>query len=206
MNNNEQFDLQVNMNFFIKSLNELVNLLFLKSKEENIEILDSNLRLHKCKCEQHMKLRESCAILKNGFVEENQTFDKGRIIKKVYKTITEHIDLIYPEKNDIFFIKDKNNNIITIIPGTDIGLIVNKLTPEENKLLWGHLYMMYISAANMICNVNKQEKIGKIWEIIPKLREKIVEYYQKAINNIPNTFLAKDYDNYLKDQNLQVTK
>lgn len=37
-------------------------------------------------------------------------------------------------------------------------------------------------------------------------QEKIVEYYQKAINNIPNTFLAKDYDNYLKDQNLQVTK
>jgi hypothetical protein len=118
-NKKENFDIQVNMNFFATSINELTDLFSKKSKE--IESADGQLKLDKKKYDQHLKLRESCQQLRDGFAENNREFDTSKVIKKVKKIITEHIDYLHPEQNiEIFYLKDEKNRIMTILPGTDI--------------------------------------------------------------------------------------
>jgi hypothetical protein len=176
-NRNEEFDLQVNMNLFANSVIEILDLLLKKSKEENIEVLDSNLKQNKKKCDHHERLRKACNFLKDGFSDNNEDkIDRGKIVKKAYKMLTSNLDLLYPEqKNDLFFIKDiKTHDIVTILPGIDIGLVVGKINDDENKVLWGNLLMLYISAANMISTFNKK-KDEKVFNVIPHLQKKVVE-------------------------------
>jgi hypothetical protein len=178
---------ECNLINFTNSLMEFVDLLLKKSKEENIEILDPLLKQNKKKCDQHAKLRDSCAILKNVFsesvdnVNEKESDFKSKnqveIIKKVYRKMTDNINYLHPEQNmDLFTLKDDKNSIITILPGIDIGLVTKKLTENEKNLLWGHLFMMYISAAELIARISKHKKEGKKWDIINKLKDKVVEF------------------------------
>jgi hypothetical protein len=166
---------------------EFVELLLKKSKEENIEILDPLLKQNKKKCDQHTKLRDSCAILQNVFSENTNNVNEKEsdlksknqveIIKKVYRKMTDNISYLHPEENmDLFTLKDEKNNIVTILPGVDIGLVTKKLTENEKKLLWGHLFMMYISAAELIARISKHKKEGKKWDVINKLKDKVVEF------------------------------
>ena len=174
-NKKENFDIQVNMNFFATSINDLTDLFSKKSKE--MESTDNQIKLDKKKYDQHLKLRESCQQLKDGFAESNREFDTSKVIKKVQKIITEHIDHLHPEANlEIFYLKDDKNRIVTILPGTDIGLVAKNMTPEEEKVLWGNLFMLYISASNVIASVNKHKREGKVWTIIPKLKDKVIEF------------------------------
>jgi len=69
----------------------------------------------------------------------------------------------------------KKGETVTIIPGLDLGLVVKSLNEDELKILWGHFYMMYISSVNMIAEINNHKKEGKIWEILPKLRDKVIK-------------------------------
>lgn len=168
-NKNEDFDMQVNMNFFANSVIDLCNLLLKKSGEA---VLEQN----KKKFDRHEGLRKSCNTLKNGFSDQmNSGIDSGKIIKKVYKTLTANLDYLHPqEKQELFFLKD-NNEIVTIFPGVDIGLVVHSISKDERKVLWGNILMAYISATNMISAFNKK-KDEKVWSILPQLQKKVVDY------------------------------
>ncbi|ATZ80461.1 hypothetical protein BMW23_0407 [Bodo saltans virus] len=179
-NDPKEVNKQINMNFFTKSIQQIIILLLQKSQEENIEILDPLMKQHKRKYEQHMKLRESCNLILDSFNGKGN-YDVGAAVKRVYKVLTANIDYLYPTENtELFYLKEKNS-IVTIIPGVDIGCVVNNMNDEEKKKLWINVFMIYISAANLIALINNLKKEGKQWEIIPKLRLKVVE--SGIINN-----------------------
>jgi hypothetical protein len=170
----KEMNKQINMNFFTKSMRQIVELTLQKSQEENIDILDPQMKQHKRKHEQHTKLRESCNIILNG-LNGTGVYDIGAAVKKVYKVLTANIDYLHPDENiELFYLKDKNS-IVTIIPGVDIGCVAKSMNIEEQKVLWVNIFMMYISSANLIAMINNLKREGKQWEIIPKLRVKVVE-------------------------------
>jgi hypothetical protein len=186
MEQDKNFDVAVNHKFFTNSLLKILDLVENKSKEiititqlsfddgSQSEPDFKNTKKYKA----HMNLQKTCETIKKGFTSENDDFDQGKIIKKIYKVITQNLDKFFPTPDlSLFQIKNEKNEVVTIIPGLDINLIVKgkQTMPEDLNQLWGNMYLMYISAANMINSINEHKKDGKVWDIIPKMREKVVE-------------------------------
>lgn len=174
----------INHKYFSDSLLKLIDLVETKSKE----IVDTTQSTwdkdsqpepdfkKTNKYKNHVQLQNQCKILRNGFSGKIKDFDQGKIIKKVYKVLTQNMDKFFPQSDlSLFQLKEKNGTSITIIPGVILNLVVKNVSDEYMNHLWGNLYMMYISSANLINYVNKNKKDEKIAEIIPKMQMKVVE-------------------------------
>lgn len=153
---NKNLEVVINHHTFKVSLLEIITL-----------ILD--------KTEKHTKLYEACNQLIEGFKDDN--FDQGRIIKKIYKTLSIPI---YTQKmidQDITLFNERNNEnkIVTIIPGINIGSVIGSETfnKEDLQYFWGNLYIVYVSTVKMIASINKHNKIGDKWKTVEILQEKI---------------------------------
>lgn len=156
---------------FTNSLIEITTLLKDASIAHVGGDLDNDSKLHR----SHNKLRAMCDELKHGFTM-NKEYDDGMIIKKIYKTLTQYYDKIYPNPTlDLFSMKNEDGKTITIIPGIDAQLVTHMLSEEELKILWSHLYMMYIATIEMIIVVNVDKKNTKLYQKIGLLRKKVVE-------------------------------
>lgn len=160
--------------YFTASFIEILNIIQNKSQEIQLEKLDitdkTNMKLFK----GHTKLRSVCDDLKSGFLNDNE-YDQGRIIKKIYKVLTQQMDKFYPNPSkELFVQKNQEGAIITIIPGLDVSLVINMMNDQEMNNLWDYMYVMYISAVSLISLTNEHKK-GKVFEIIPQMRERVVK-------------------------------
>jgi hypothetical protein len=173
---NNKIEIAVNQHYFSQSLVEMMTLANNKAKE----YIENNKNISKDDLTAYNKLIETSGFLMTGFTDDK--FDQGRIIKKLYKTLSAPAfrnKIIGPEeennKPDISLFNEKNaeGKIITIIPGVNIGLITHMLDPEEQTKLWGHLYVMYISAIKMISEINKHKKDSLVYGLIPMLQKRV---------------------------------
>jgi hypothetical protein len=188
--NDNDNDNNNNYKNFSQSIIQLIDLINNKS----IETMDNLIFLYACgeiseslfnkKQEHNNKLQKVCGIIKNGFTNENNEFDKEKIIKKIYETITKNINLLYPEPNiSLFKLKNKENKRITIIPGADIYLIFENdlMTDTETQVFWEKIYETYIFASELIISTNKDKTL----DILQKMKEKVeLNRYNLAQNNI----------------------
>jgi hypothetical protein len=189
----KNFNILINNKHFVTSLIEILTMLSNKSKELNIEELDLNQKHNVICYKDHVRLRKSCAALIHNFTSPNPEsgFTEGPLIKKVYKTLTQNMDHFFPESNlDLFYLQNANGAVITIIPSIDIGLVARRMTEEELKGLWGYLYMLYISAVGMILEANEHKKEGKVWEILPAMRERVTKLGLMKDGKIFNPFIG----------------
>jgi hypothetical protein len=185
-NKKEVLYAEINHKYFTESLFNLLDLIEAKSKE-TIEVLKQNYEkdaqtepdIKKTpKYINHTQLQSQCQAVRNGFSGKTKGFDQGKVIKKVYKVLTQHIDKFFPERDlSLFQLKDNEGVSTTIIPGIVINLIVKskQTTQDEMEKIWGYLYLMYIAATNLINYVNENKKDEKIVELTIKMREKVVE-------------------------------
>lgn len=176
-NNNEEKNLNIAVNhkYFTTSLLEILNMVKSKSEELNLNNLDQNDKQQKKLFNGHTKLRNACDELKKGFTD-SVDYDQGRIIKKIYKVITQYLDNLYPNPSkDLFSIKNKENATVTIIPGLDIQLVTKMMDDDEMKKLWDYMYMLYISSVVMITEINSHKKDGKVWEVLPKMNDLLIK-------------------------------
>lgn len=151
--------------------------------------LNKNVKKQMKKKQNHIKFRNTCDVLLEGFKEDNEDFDQGKIIKKIYKVLTEHSSKLYPDQNkELFLLKNQNNEVVTIIPGLDINLVINDLNEKELDLFWGHLYVVYITSVGMVSLINNNKKTEKGFEIIPKLKEKVIK--MGLLNDILNSYVG----------------
>jgi hypothetical protein len=173
---NKNFLVSVYQKYFTVSLLEIIGLVEKKSTQTDISSLDlsvkSEAKLHR----GHTRLRDCCLSIRNGFTSETDSgYDQGRIIKKIYKTLTQNLDMLDPVPLiQLFYLKNESGETVTIIPGLDIGLVAESFTDEEKDVLWNHLYMMYISSITMISANNTYAQDERLTNIMPKLKEKIV--------------------------------
>jgi hypothetical protein len=174
----------INHKYFSESLLKLVDLIEDKSKEiieATKASYDSNSQPEPDfkktnKYKNHQQLQNQCQALRNGFSGKIKDFDQGKVIKKVYKMLTQNMDKFFPDQNlELFQLKEKDGAFVTIIPGVIMNLVVKNASPEFMNQLWGNLYMLYISAANLINYVNKSKKDEKILELIKNMQAKVVE-------------------------------
>jgi hypothetical protein len=159
----EKLEILVNNRYFIISTCELVNLINSKSLSLNIQN------------REHRRLQLYCEELLEGI--KDSSFDMTKLIKKIYKNVNKHLNKITqsPEDPSIFKEKNAEGKIVTILPGINIGLIINELNTDELKKLWGLFFVMYISSVRMITITNKLKKEGKIWDAIPILQDKVTK-------------------------------
>lgn len=158
--------------YFTASFIEIMNILLNKSNELEPELNDEqqSSKLYN----RHTKLRTACKELINGFTHDDQ-YDQARIIKKIYKVITLHLDKFYPNPSkSLFSIKNETGAVVTIIPGIDISLVTSIMNDSEMDNLWDYMYVMYISSASIISLINEHKK-GKVFELIPQMRERVVK-------------------------------
>jgi hypothetical protein len=155
--------------YFNTSLTEVLNILVNKSNTVDTSLLSVKIT------KAHKRLRDTCEKLKGGFSLNNENYDQSKIIKKIYKVITQYISKFYPEPStELFRLKNESGEIITIIPGVDINLIIPLMSESEIDNLWNYMYVMYISSVSIISIVNEHKK-GKVYEIMPDMRERVVK-------------------------------
>jgi hypothetical protein len=172
----KNLSIAVNHKYFTSSFINFISFVKSKSNEIKLNELDlsekANERIHR----NHTKLRSVCDVLINGFKEDSDDFDQGRVIKKVYKVLTQNLDKLYPEfDKSLFTMKNEKKEIITIISGLDIGLISNMITDEDKNNVWGNMCLMYVASVGMISTINSHKKEGRVSEFVPKLKEKLLE-------------------------------
>jgi hypothetical protein len=167
----------IHQKYFAVSVIEIIGMIEKKSLETDITALDmsvkTNAKLHR----NHSRLRVCCDSLRTGFSgnDGNGGYDQSRIIKKIYKTLTNNLNKLDPEPSiDLFLSKNENGETITIIPGLDIGLIISNFTDDEKNILWNHIYMMYISSVAMISASNNHTD-NRIHIVLPRLKDRIVK-------------------------------
>lgn len=189
----KNFNILINNKHFVTSLVEILNILSTKSKELNIDDLDLNQKHNVILYKDHVRLRKSCAALIHNFTSPNPEngFTEGPIIKKVYKTLTQNIEYFFPESStELFCLRNANGAVVTIIPSIDFGLVTKHMSETELNYLWGYLYMLYISAVGMILEANEHKKEGKVWEIMPAMREKVTKMGLMKDGKIFNPFVG----------------
>lgn len=169
----QNLELLINHHTFVISFIELINLVNNKS----IELIQQSVDNAK----SHERLQSTCCnLLANFQKNEDNDFDEGKIIKKIYKTISKNLDKLVNTENDkssieLFFIRNEEHKLVTIIPGVELSLVVKEFNEEELNILWGHLYILFISAAKMLSLKNDHKKTSKVWEIIPILQERVAK-------------------------------
>lgn len=173
---NKKIEIQVHHKYFTTSLIEILNLLLKQSCEIDFDKLDVSVKQNVKVIKSHTKLRSVCNELKKGFSSEQCDFDQGRIIKKIYRVLTQNLDKLYPDPDkSLFTLKNDKGETVTIIPGLDMGLVTGSLNEEDTASLWGHMYMLYVSSVAMISAINNHKKEGKVWDVVPKIKEKVTK-------------------------------
>lgn len=170
-------ELQVNLHFFTSSLLALIELVYDKSLNLiNLETLDLNEDKNKSLHKSHTNFRQTCEEIKKGMSMNNKEFEHTKIIKKIYKTLSQQLDKLIKEPEsdiEIFYQRNNEGKIITVIPGLDMRLVVKHLSEEELSKLWGYLYVVYISAVKVVTECNNHKKEGKTWDSVKVLEDRI---------------------------------
>jgi hypothetical protein len=177
----------INHKYFTTSFLEIVNLFQIKSSTflltyENDDLLKN----------RYFKLQTVCEELQKGF--NTKEVMQGKIIKKIYRVLTQNVDKLCSLDVSLFFLKNDKNETVTIIPGLDMGLIVKNMTDEDLSFFWPHVYMLYISTVNMVSLNNNLKKEGKIWEVMPELTKKVLDAGLIKDDKLLNPFIGVSSD------------
>jgi hypothetical protein len=184
MDSSKNLEIVINHHAFTSSLLEIVTLVKSKSLGVTSGVTVNNDPRF---AQAHAGLVGVCDQLLAGFSkdktkEERDEFDQSRVIKKIYKTLAQHVDMmIGTEENEykpdikLFKLRNDDGKILTIIPGLNIGLVVNTFTDDELNSLWGHLYTVFISSVRMVLTINTHKKEGKIWNTVTILQDRVTK-------------------------------
>ena len=207
-NNLKKIKIMTYHKYFTDSFIEIINIVLKKSNEFDISVSNTmDEKLYLKLSNSHKKLRMVCDDLINGFTNDDQ-YDQAKIIKKIYKTITQHVDKIYPvPSKELFTLKNNEGATITIIPGLNMGLVTNIMTDEELENLWDYMYVMYVSSVSIISLINEHKK-SKVADILQKMKERVIK--SGVLNRgtcFANPFLGVnsigDFDNSLEKYDIE---
>jgi hypothetical protein len=178
----------INLNLFASTIMTLTDRLKTKANELLI-----NKKVPESKIPSFNKLIIACNEIVEEYKKESNTeLDQPKIIKKVFYTLRDNLELLKNKDIALFTVRNKENKITTIIPGVNISLLVEYFTEEELKTLWLNIYVIYVSTVDMVytntdSTYHKQEIIDTVSHCKTDLGEN---------NNIfKNYFLGLQSDN-----------
>ena len=118
-----------------------------KQKDEDLTIRDVRAK---------NKFKESSQKFINTMKDPEEEFDYTRFIKKAFTTLKtkEQCDQIVNKNPDLLNIRDRDNKIVTILPGLDLKVGYNFLSNEEKEVFWQYMYLFIDSVFCLIRSSN----------------------------------------------------
>lgn len=184
----EELRIKLNKTHFITSIVTITELV----KETSVKHIERTGKTSK----NHVFLQKMCNSTLSYYKSDgdnNKKFDESKIIKKIYRTLRDNMELLLNNNDDLFNIKDSTTNkLITIIPGVDVGLVYSKLSDRSKTELWKSFYLLYISTVNMVHTVNtvKGERKIKIDECTTELKKRLAEKGMNVRGMLFNPFIG----------------
>jgi hypothetical protein len=195
--------ISLNRKHFIESILNIVDLVKNTSEKINFSELDMNVKKNILLKEKHIELRKNCFIIRNELIENKNNKLQGKIIKKIYRTLTQYIDKIYENKQlmkniSLFSIKE-NNKLISVISGIDVSLVLKYLTIDELNIIWNNIYMLYVSSVMMVSLNNNLQIEGKYLEALNLCAKECAKSGLIKDDKFLNPFVGIGISDLLKD-------
>lgn len=143
------FEFVVNHRHFITAVVSIIDML----KDKSEELMETS----GSKAKYHERLQKCCDKLLSQYRSDTENLNEGKIIKKVYRTLRDNLNLLKDKDGSLFTVKDNDGKIMTIVPGVDIGLIYKNLNDEEKVKFWQFMYLMFISSVKMVHSANENK-------------------------------------------------
>ena len=100
--------------------------------------------------QSYHKLNSTVSLIVKEYTKEEENIDNVKMIKKVFYTLKDNLELLTTRNRQLFSIRNKENKLVTIIPGLNLNIIVDLLTDENKKLLWDNIYVLFITSVKLI--------------------------------------------------------
>ncbi len=130
----------------------------------------------------HENMRKTCDGIITQYKSENSDVDQVKIIKKVFKVLTQYKQLIKDHDNSLFTVRTPEGKIMTLIPGLNINLNIPYLTEEEFASLWENIEAMFVTSVKMVYIMTDESRHSK--EVVAL----VAEFENKVLKKIQNNF------------------
>ncbi len=162
-------------NLFVNCVLQIVDNMKKISSENNDKILPD-------KRASHDNMVKTCNDIISHYKDKNDGVDQVKIIKKVFKVLTQHKDLLRKHDVSLFSIRTPEGKIITIIPGLNMNLNISLMNDEQLTSLWGNIDTMFVTSVKMIYLMTDESRHDK------EILEIVAELEHQALKNIQDNF------------------
>lgn len=130
----------------------------------------------------HENMRKTCDDIINQYKQSNSDIDQVKVIKKVFKVLTQYKDLVKNRDNALFSVRTPEGKIMTLIPGLNINLNIPYLTEAQSNNLWENIQTMFVTSVKMVyLNTDESRHSKEVLEISKELEK-------TALKNLQNNF------------------
>jgi len=141
--------------------------------------LDNKDNVPSEKKNSHENLRKTCEDIINQYKNQTSDVDQVKIIKKVFKVLTQYKDLVKDHDYSLFTVRTPEGKIMTLIPGLNVNLIVPFLNDEQKAELWENVESMFVTSVKMVYLMTDESRHSKdILELVADFEKRIVKKFQ----------------------------
>lgn len=155
--------------------------------------VDNNDKIPTDKKGSHENLRKTCEEIINQYKNQTSDVDQVKIIKKVFKVLTQYKNLVKNHDNALFTVRTPEGKIMTLIPGVNINLNISFMEKEQLDELWGNIETMFVTSVKMVYIMTDESRHSK------EVLEIVAEFEKSALKKLQNNFFmglnAKDGEN-----------
>lgn len=144
--------------------------------------LENDERIIQEKKQSHENMRKTCDNIINQYKNQSNELDQVKVIKKVFKVLSQHKDLLRQHNVDLFSVRNPDGKILTIIPGLNINLNIALMTEPQMNELWEHIEAMYVASVKMIYIMTDESRHSK------DVLELVALFEQNAMKKIQHNF------------------
>lgn len=127
----------------------------------------------------HETLRKTCDDIVNQYKNQTSDMDQVKVIKKVFKVLTQYKDLLKERNQNLFSVRTPEGKIMTIIPGLNINLNLSLMTEPELNYLWEHIETMFVTSVKMVYLMTDPSRHSKeVLELVSNLEHNALKKLQ----------------------------
>ncbi len=130
----------------------------------------------------HENMRKTCDGIITQYKSENSDVDQVKIIKKVFKVLTQYKQLVKDHDNNLFTVRTPEGKIMTLIPGLNINLNIPFLTEEEKTSLWENIEAMFVTSVKMVYIMTDESRHSK------EILDIVAGFERNVLRKIQNNF------------------
>jgi hypothetical protein len=144
--------------------------------------LDNNDKILIEKKASHEAMRKTCDDIINQYKNQTNDVDQVKVIKKVFKVLTQHKELLKNHDNSLFTVRNPEGKILTIIPGLNINLNISLMDETQLNDLWSNIETMFVTSVKMVYMMTDSSRHSN------EILELVAELEQNSMKKLQNNF------------------